>query len=72
MAGEDRVFHPATASEDWNTYTVTVTSPEVSDIKAVRYCFRNFSPGTLHDMVGLPLVPFRTDDWEIETVNKSK
>lgn len=72
VAGEDRVFHPATASEDWNTYTVTVTSPEVSDIKAVRYCFRNFSPGTLHDMVGLPLVPFRTDDWEIETVNKSK
>ena len=64
VAGEDRVFHPATATEDWNTYKVTVTSPEVKDIKSVRYCFRNFAPGTLKNMYGLPLVPFRTDDWD--------
>lgn len=64
VAGEDRVFHPATAVEDWNTFTITVSSPEVSDIKSVRYCFKNFAIGTLHDMLGLPLVPFRTDNWE--------
>lgn len=64
VAGEDRVFHPAKAVEDWNTFTITVSSPEVSDIKAVRYCFRNFAPGQLKDMLGLPLVPFRTDNWE--------
>jgi len=64
VAGEDRVFHPAKAVEDWNTFTITVSSPEVSDIKAVRYCFKNFAPGQLKDMLGLPLVPFRTDNWE--------
>lgn len=64
VAGEDRVFHPATAVEDWNSHTITVSAPEVKDIKAVRYCFRNFAPGRLHDMLGLPLVPFRTDSWE--------
>lgn len=64
VAGEDRVFYPAEASENWQNYEVTVKSDKVSDIKAVRYCFRNFSPGKLKSMMGLPLVPFRTDDWE--------
>ena len=64
VAGEDKVFHPAKAVEDWDKFTITVSSPEVSDIKAVRYCFRNFAPGKLKDMLGLPLVPFRTDNWE--------
>lgn len=72
VAGADRVFHPATATEDWNNYTITVSSPEVPQVEAVRYCFRNFSPGTLKDMYGLPLVPFRTDSWPIETVNQQK
>lgn len=72
VAGDDRVFHPATATEDWNTYKVTVSSPEVADIKAVRYCFKNFAPGTLHDMMGMPLIPFRTDSWPIDTVNQTK
>lgn len=64
VAGEDRIFHPATAVEDWDKFTITVSSPEVSDIKSVRYCFRNFAIGTLKDMLGLPLIPFRTDNWE--------
>lgn len=64
VAGEDRVFHPAKAVEDWDKFTITVSSPEVNDIKAVRYCFKNFAGGKLKDMLGLPLVPFRTDNWE--------
>lgn len=63
VAGEDRVFHKASAQPDRNGQTITVSSPEVSDIKAVRYCFKNFAVGKLHDAYGLPLVPFRTDDW---------
>lgn len=63
VAGEDRVFHPAKAWPDRNGYTITVSSPEVTDIKAVRYCFKNFAKGRLHDAYGLPLVPFRTDNW---------
>ena len=64
VAGADRVFHPAKATEDWNTHTVTVSSDAVKDIKAVRYCFKNFAVGKVKDMYGLPLVPFRTDDWD--------
>lgn len=31
--------------------------------KAVRYCFHNFAIGSVHNHLGLPLVPFRTDNW---------
>lgn len=63
-AGPDRVFHPAKAVQDWNTRKVTVTSEEVPEITAVRYNFRNFAPGKVHNLMGLPLIPFRTDNWE--------
>lgn len=72
VAGEDRVFHPAKAVEDWNNFSITVSSPEVSDVKAVRYCFRNFTPGTLKNMLGLPLVPFRTDNWAPDRTDEPK
>ena len=64
VAGADHVFHPANATEDWNTRQIIVTSPDVDNIEAVRYCFRNFAPGKVADMMGMPLVPFRTDSWE--------
>lgn len=63
VAGEDRVFHPAKAEVDRNGLTITVSNADVSDIKAVRYCFKNFAIGKIHDAYGMPLVPFRTDDW---------
>ena len=31
---------------------------------AVRYCFKNFQVGNVKNSVGLPLVPFRTDEWD--------
>lgn len=64
VAGEDRVFYPAVAEIDRNALSITVSAPEVADIKAVRYCFKNFAIGKIHDMLGMPIVPFRTDDWE--------
>ncbi|MCH5247877.1 MAG: sialate O-acetylesterase [Muribaculaceae bacterium] len=68
VAGEDRVFYPAKAREEWdfkdNTFKIYVSAPEVNDIKSVRYAFKNFYPATVRDMLGMPLVPFRTDDWE--------
>lgn len=63
VAGDDRVFYPADATEDWNTRQIIVTSDKVADIKSVRYCFRNFAIGKVKNMYGMPLVPFRTDDW---------
>lgn len=64
VAGEDRVFYPAKAEIDRNAPVITVSNENVKDIKAVRYCFKNFAIGQIHDSYGLPLVPFRTDDWE--------
>lgn len=60
-AGEDGNFHKADAKVDWNTHEVIVSCPDVTDIKDVRYCFKNFCPGNLKNSFGLPAIPFRTD-----------
>ena len=66
LAGEDRVFHPAegTLPLYGPGNRITLTSPEVPHPVAVRYCFRNFQLGNVANMGGLPLFPFRSDDWE--------
>lgn len=38
---------------------LTLACPEVKDIKGVRYCYKNFIPGKLHGVRGLPVVPFQ-------------
>lgn len=69
VAGDDKVFHKATAkhfwqpgSDSWNE-CIIVTSPEVKKPVALRYCFKNFQLGNLANAGGLPLFPFRTDNW---------
>lgn len=64
IAGEDGIFYPAQAQIDRNGLSITVSTPEVTDIKSVRYCFKNFAIGKIHDMLGMPIVPFRTDNWD--------
>lgn len=64
VAGPDKVFYPAQATEDPMTRNIVVTSDKVSDIKSVRYCFRNWAIGSVYNIRWLPLVPFRTDDWD--------
>ncbi|MCM1177164.1 MAG: sialate O-acetylesterase [Clostridium sp.] len=63
IAGEDRVFHPATARLNTDRKTIIVSSPEVPAPVAVRYCFHDFQTGNVVNMHSLPLVPFRTDCW---------
>lgn len=63
-AGADRVFHPAIAKENPQTLKIEVTCPEAGKIEAVRYNFKNFAVGKVWNILGLPLVPFRTDNWE--------
>lgn len=62
VAGEDRVFHKASASYYW-TKGIIITSPEVKKPVAVRYAFRNWGYGNVKNGALLPLFPFRTDDW---------
>lgn len=33
-------------------------------LQSIRYCFKNFEEGTVFNREGLPLFPFRTDNWE--------
>ncbi len=69
VAGVDRVFHPAKAQHFWQPgggywdECIIVKSDKVKEPVAVRYCFRNWLLGNLANQGGLPLFPFRTDDW---------
>ena len=61
LAGEDGVFRPAEEAKlRWQTNQVVLTSSKVPRPVAVRYCFRNFQPGTMIGGNELPLVPFRS------------
>jgi hypothetical protein len=63
VAGEDKVFHKAEAMKDRKTEELIVVSTEVKHPVALRYCFRNFLLGNFGNSRGLPLFPFRTDNW---------
>ena len=69
VAGDDKVFHPAKAVHFWRPgggywdETIQITCPEVKQPVALRYCFKNFQLGNLKNGAGLPLFPFRTDQW---------
>lgn len=63
IAGENNVFVKAQATLDGDKGTVTVSSPLVSEPKAVRYAFKNFVHAELFGVGGLPVSSFRTDNW---------
>ena len=61
MCGPDSIWHKASAGISGNQ--VTVRSDEVSEPIAVRYAFKSFQPGNLKANSGLPVIPFRTDNF---------
>ena len=63
LAGADKVFYPATARISKDGKTLTVRCPQVPDPVAVRYGIHNYSEATVFNCAGIPLSPFRTDDW---------
>lgn len=62
VAGDDRRFHPATATiEDGG---VVVVSDDVPQSRAIRYAWSDDpEQANLVNSDGLPASPFRTDDW---------
>jgi sialate O-acetylesterase len=62
IAGADRKFVWADATIDGET--VVVSSPSVPDPVAVRYAWADNPVCTLYNQNGLPVCPFRTDDWK--------
>ena len=65
LAGADQIFYPAKArvhSKDRSI--IRVWCAEVPDPVAVRYGMRNWSEATFFNCYGIPVSPFRTDDWK--------
>ncbi len=65
IAGADKAFYPATVKVDGDK--IIVSSKQVRVPVAVRYQFSNAGIGNLFSKGGLPVAPFRTDDWEVNT-----
>jgi sialate O-acetylesterase len=63
VAGKDRVFHVAAARVDGKS--VVVSSPQVPSPVAARYGWAECPTCTLYNAAGLPVEPFRTDNWPV-------
>ena len=64
IAGEDRKFFPAVAKIDGSM--VVVSSKEVKNPVAVRFCWDNTTIPNLFNKTGLPVSCFRSDEWELD------
>ncbi|CAN5821065.1 sialate O-acetylesterase [soil metagenome] len=62
IAGSDRKFHQAEA-RIVNAYTVEIRSKAVPDPVAARYAWADNPVCNLYSREGLPVIPFRTDNW---------
>ena len=71
IAGEDQKFVWAEAKLEGKN-KVTVSSPQVPKPVAVRYAWGDNPVVNLQDRNGLPLTPFRTDDWPGVTAKNVK
>lgn len=68
IAGEDRNFFPADVKIEGDH--VIVSSREVKNPVAVRFSFNSIGIGNIFSKSGLPVAPFRTDNWEVDTKEK--
>ena len=69
IAGEDKKFYNAKA-EILKDNRISVSSPEVPNPVSVRYAWAQNPVCNMFSQNGLPLTPFRTDDWPGITVGK--
>ncbi|MBS1575557.1 MAG: sialate O-acetylesterase, partial [Bacteroidetes bacterium] len=70
IAGDDKVFYPADAKIEGDK--LIVSNKKVKQPVAVRFSYSNAAVGNLFSKEGLPVCPFRTDDWEVEMVPVKK
>jgi sialate O-acetylesterase len=68
IAGTDKIFYPAEAKIDHDK--LVVWNKNVKEPVAVRYLFSNAGLGNIADKDGLPVCPFRTDDWIIDGITQ--
>jgi sialate O-acetylesterase len=70
VAGSDRKFVWANAKISGDE--IVVSSPAVSEPVAVRYAWADNPICNLYSKEGLPASPFRTDDWPVGELLRSK
>jgi len=63
IAGDDRVFYPAQAEIETSTTRLVVWSDKVANPVAVRYAYKNYVEASVFGLSGIPVAPFRTDNW---------
>jgi sialate O-acetylesterase len=66
ISGADKMFYKADAiikGGDEKSHII-VTSNKVPNPVAVRYAFGNCIKGDIYNTAGLPLMSFRTDNWD--------
>jgi sialate O-acetylesterase len=71
IAGEDKKFVWATAKILPDS-TIEVWSDQIASPASVRYGWADNPVVNLFDGAGLPLTPFRTDDWPGVTINNKQ
>ncbi len=65
VADSSMIFQKTDAKIGSDSNTIIIINRNRDFIPvSVRYCFKNFQLGNVKNSVGLPLIPFRTDNWE--------
>jgi len=65
IAGEDKNFLPADVKIEKDR--IIVSHKQIKSPVAVRFAFSNTAMSNLFSKEGLPVCPFRTDSWEVDT-----
>ncbi|MFB6455140.1 sialate O-acetylesterase [Chitinophaga sp. Hz27] len=70
IAGEDKDFYPADVKLEKDK--IIVSSKQVKVPVAVRFGFSNMATPNIFSKEGLPVAPFRTDDWTVATTAETE
>ena len=73
ISGSDGIFYSAEGKFIWWENKIEVWSDKVPQPVAVRYAFMNYCrDANVITTVGQPLIPFRTDNWEVKDIGEIK
>jgi sialate O-acetylesterase len=68
VAGSDQTFLPADV--EIHKDRIIVSNKQISKPVAVRFSFSNIGMSNVFNKEGLPVAPFRTDDWEVNQIKQ--
>ncbi len=63
IAGKNKIFYPAKVILNKEENTLELFHPKVKKPVAVRYAWSNWYSSSLFDKQGVPIPPFKTDQW---------